>query len=270
MAYYSSKLWGKKKVSNMEAFIAPANFDPASQPLNIVTVFGDYNNVNKAYIFSFTSAIATLTLPASSGITYRWGETILGVDYAYDVVSGTAFTAGSTKRYVIVNSTATSLMANISVSAGFNGAVWLFCSSRIYRIVAIGSQYLKYVHLESLNSITTISNQDFYDYSGLIIEGVLTINNIVTTIGNSAFSRAKAITKIVVGSSVSSIGTYSFAGMSKVTSVYCYATSAPTVGTGGFALNGIARPLHVKIGATGYNVAPWTDTTIFSSIIYDL
>ena len=87
----------------MEAFIAPANFDPASQPLNIVSVFGDYNNVNKAYIFSFTSAIATLTLSALAGITYRWGETISGVDYVYDVVSGTAFTAGSIKRYVIVN-----------------------------------------------------------------------------------------------------------------------------------------------------------------------
>ena len=81
MAYYSSKLWGKKKTWKMDAFIAPANFDPASQPLNIVSVFGDYNNVNKAYIYSFTSAIATLTLPASSGVTYRWGETISGVGY---------------------------------------------------------------------------------------------------------------------------------------------------------------------------------------------
>ena len=58
--------------------------------------------------------------------------------------------------------------------------------------------------------------------------------------------------------------------MSNVASVYCYATSAPTVGTEGFTLTGAARPLHVKIGATGYNVAPWTNTAIFSSIIYDL
>ena len=29
-------------------------------------------------------------------------------------------------------------------------------------------------------------------------------------------------------------------------------------------------PLHVPVGATGYNVAPWTDTAIFSSIIADL
>ena len=85
MAYYSSKLWGKKKAWNIDAFIAPENFNPESQPLNIVSVFGNYNNVNKAYIFSFTSAIATLTLPSSSGITYRWGETISGVDYVNDV-----------------------------------------------------------------------------------------------------------------------------------------------------------------------------------------
>ena len=270
MAYYSSKLWGKKSVLNADAFIAPANFDPASQPLNIVSVFGDYANANKAYIYSFTSAIATLTLPASAGITYRWGETISGVDYVNDVVSGTAFTAGSTKRYVIVNSTATSLIANIASYNGFNGAVWIYCSSKIYRVAATSNNYLKYVHFENLNSMTVIYAQDFYGYSGLIIEGVLTINNIVTSIGNSAFYSAKSITKIVVGSSVSSIGTYSFAGMKNVTSVYCYATSAPTVGTGGFALDGAVRPLHVKIGATGYNVAPFTNTAIFSSIIYDL
>ena len=127
---------GQKKAWNINAFIAPANFDPASQPINIVSVFGDYNNVNKAYIFSFTSAIATLTLPASSGITYRLGETISGVDYVYDVASGTAFTAGSTKRYVIVNSTATSLYVNVADYAGFNRVVWLYCSSKIYRIVS--------------------------------------------------------------------------------------------------------------------------------------
>ena len=270
MAYYSSKLWGKKKVWNMEAFIAPANFDANAQPLNIVTVFGDYANANKAYIYSFTSAIATLTLPASAGITYRWGETISGIDYVYDVTSGTAFTSGSTKRYVIVNSTAASLVANITVSAGLNGAVWICCSSKVYIIAAIGGNYLKYVHLENINSLTSIYVQDFYGYSGLIIEGVLTINNIITSIGNSAFSNAGQITKIIIGSSVSSIGNYSFSGMNNVTSVYSYALSAPTVGTSGINLGGTARPLHVKIGATGYNVAPWTNTATFSSIIYDL
>ena len=270
MSYYSSKLWGAKKVWNMEAFIAPSNFDADAQPLNIVKVFGEYNNVNKAYIYSFTSAISTLTLSASSGISYRWGETISGVDYVYDVASGTAFTSGSTKRYVIVNSTATSLYANISSAAGFNGAVWLYCSSRIYRIAALGSSYLKYVHLESLNSLTSILEQDFYGYSGLKIEGILTINNIVSKIDKNAFANAKSITKIIIGSSILNIGTYSFAGMSSVTSVYCYALAAPTVAAYGINLGGTARPLHVKSNATGYNVAPWTNTAIFSSIIYDL
>lgn len=81
-------------------------------------------------IFIHCRVIATLTLPASAGITYRWGETISGVDYVNDVASGTAFTAGSTKRYVIVNKVAISLSANISSWTGYNGAIWIYCSSK--------------------------------------------------------------------------------------------------------------------------------------------
>ena len=395
MAYYSSKLWGKKRVSNMEAFIAPANFDPASQPLNIVSVFGDYANANKAYIFSFTSAIATLTLSASSGITYRWGETISGVDYVNDVVSGTAFTAGSTKRYVIVNSTATSLSANISKGAGFNGAIWIYCSSKIYSIFAQSNTYLNYVHCEDLNSITSIGSYAFYNCANLTgtltipnsvtsigtsafngctgLTGTLTIPNSVTTISQSAFANCTNLTgTLTIPSSVTTMGINPFNGTpfthlisnssffevydevlytttgtitaiysakgysgtltlkSNVTTIeYCafynnnlrtgtltIPNSVTTIGTSAFfgcnKLNGIAtigsgitaigntglyaiplvtewnilssvapavqantwgnyaKPLHVKIGATGYNVAPWTNTAIFSSIIYDL
>ena len=131
MAYYSAKLWGKKTVLNADAFIAPANFDANAQPLNIITVFGDYVNANKAYIYSFTSAIATLTLSAATGITYRWGETISGVDYVYDVSSGTAFTAGSTKRYVIVNNINSSATATVP-----NGGVWIYVSTKIYSVLS--------------------------------------------------------------------------------------------------------------------------------------
>ena len=30
------------------------------------------------------------------------------------------------------------------------------------------------------------------------------------------------------------------------------------------------RVLHIPAGATGYNVWPWTDTTVFASIVQDL
>ena len=287
MAYYSSKLWGKKTVLNADAFIAPANFDANAQPLNIITVFGDYNNANKAYIYSFTSAIATLTLTASAGITYRWGETISGVDYVSDVSSGTAFTSGSTKRYVIVNNINSSAIANVP-----NGGVWLYVGTKIYSVNS-SSNNLKYVHCQNLYSLTTIGTKAFYGNNSLTgiltipdsvtsigqnafygcsgFTGALTIPNSVTTINGSAFENCSGLTgALTIPNSVTSIGVYAFYGMRNVTSVYSYALSAPTVGTNGITLGGTARPLHVKIGATGYNVSPWTDTSIFSSVIYDL
>ena len=395
MAYYSSKLWGKKSVLNADAFIAPANFDANAQPLNIITVFGDYANANKAYIFSFTSAIATLILPSTAGITYRWGETISGVDYVYDVVSGTAFTSGSTKRYVIVNSTATSLLANISSSNGINGAVWIYCSSKVYGIYALGNTYLNYVHCENLNSITTIGNNAFqncskltgtltipnsvttigasafvactgltgtltipnsvttigadvfsnipftylisnssyfevYDevlytttgtitalysakgyagtltlksnvttiggaafYNNSLRTGTLTIPNTVTTIGNRAFYGCSNLTgTLTIPNSVTTIQDYAFNSCNKLNGIATIGSGITTIGVASFSYVSLvtewrilstvapavqlrtwwtyAKPLHVKIGATGYNVAPWTDTTIFSSIIYDL
>ena len=224
MAYYSSKLWGKKKAWNVEAFIAPVNFDPASQPLNIVSVFGDYANANKAYIYSFTSAIATLTLSATTGVTYRWGETISGVDYVNDVVSGTAFTAGSTKRYVIVNSTATSVACSASV-----GSVWLYCSSKIYAITAQSNTYLNYVHCEDLNSITTIGNNAFN--ACINLTGTLTIPSYVTIIGDRAFVSCKNLTgTLTIPSYVTTIGLSAFAACTGLTGSLTIPNSVTTMG----------------------------------------
>ena len=362
MVYYSSKLWGKTKkvVGDMEAFIAPENFNPESQPLNIVTVIDNYDNVNKAYIFSFTSAIDTLTLPASSGITYRWGETINGNDYVYDIESGTAFTAGSTKRYVIVNSTSSSLPATVP-----NGGIWLYARDKIYSISSTYNTYLKYIHCQNLNSVTTIVNGAFHNCTGCT--GILNIPNSVTTIGNEAFRNCTGLTgsltipnniitignlaffyctgftgTLTIPNSVTTIGYEAFrncrgftgslnipnsvitignlaffdcTGFTGTLTISNSSNSVTTIGyqafrnctgfTGIGTINGspsigssafnsvssisewhilsstapsvqmdtwgnYAKPLHVKIGATSYNVAPWTDTTIFSSIIYDL
>ena len=206
MVYYSSKLWGKTKkvVGDMEAFVAPENFNPESQPLNIVTVIDNYDNVNKAYIFSFTSTIPTLFLFASSGITYRWGETIDGNDYVYDIESGTAFTEGSTKRYVIVNSTFSSLPATVP-----NGGVWLYAREKIYSISSQFNNYLKYIHCQDLHSVTTIENGAFHNCIGLT--GILNIPNSVTTIGNEAFrSCTGLIGSLTIPNSVTSIGNLAF------------------------------------------------------------
>ena len=263
MVYYSSKLWGKTKkvVGDMEAFVAPENFNTESQPLNIVTLIDNYDNVNKAYIFSFTSTIPTLFLFDSPGITYRWGETISGVDYAYDVVSGTAFTAGSTKRYVIVNSTSSSLRATIP-----NGGVWLYAREKVYSISSQYNNYLKYIHCQDLHSLTTIENGVFHNCIGLT--GILNIPNSVTTIGNEAFRNCTGLTGIGTILGRPSIGSGAFNSISSISEWHILSSTAPSVQSDTWG--NYAKPLHVKIGATGYNIQPFTNTAIFSSIIYDL
>ena len=311
MAYYSSKLWGKTKkvVGDMEAFIAPENFNPESQPLNIVTVIDNYDNDNKAYIFSFTSVMTNLLLYASPGITYRWGETINGNDYVYDIESGTAFTEGSTKRYVIVNSTSASLPATVP-----NGGVWLYAREKVYSISSQFNEYLKYIHCQDLHSVTTIENGAFHNCIGLtgslnipnsvIIIGneafrnctgltdslnipnsvitigdlaffyctgftvILNIPNSVTTIGNEAFRNCTGFTGIGTINGSPSIGSSAFNSVSSISEWHILSSTAPSVQMDTWDY--YAKPLHVKIGATGYNIAPWTNTSIFSSIIYDL
>ena len=106
-------------------------------------------------------------------------------------------------RYVIVNSTATSLTVNV-----FNGAVWLYCSSRIYSISAWSNTYLKYIHCEDLNSITTIGTNCFKDCG---LAGILTIPNSVTIIGNSAFYNCTGLTgTLTIPNSVTTIGACAF------------------------------------------------------------
>ena len=69
-------------------------------------------------------------------------------------------------------------------------------------------------------------------------------------------------------SGITTINNYSFDSMTLVTEWRILSTVAPAVQANTWG--NYAKPLHVKIGATGYNVAPFTNTAIFSSIIYDL
>lgn len=59
-----------------------------------------------------------------------------------------------------------------------------------------------------------------------------------------------------------------FTGTPACTRYDIYRATAPTVS--GTPFGNYAKPLHVPVSNSGYNVAPWTNTAIFSSIINDL
>jgi len=108
----------------MEAFVAPADFDPDAQELNIVKAFAAYSDANKKYIFSVGTS-ATTVLQAITGRSYAYAEN--GGSYT-TIASGTVtWTSNSTKRNVIVIDYAISIVANIP-----NSSVWAYISSNCY------------------------------------------------------------------------------------------------------------------------------------------
>jgi len=290
----------------LQAFIAPSNFDASAQNVNIHQIFSMYDNANKAYGYTFSDVYNTLTLAAASGVSYRYGYTRGGVDYVFDVASAVnPFTAAiDTKRWVIVNS-----VSAINYQASLNkGSVWGYVSSRCINIYSLGNSYLKYVHIQDETKTSVIGTQTFSNtnITGILhISGSTTslgylsffqcplitsviIPTSVTYILQQAFSESNGFDTIIIPPNCNvsnyafsgcigikyitiNTGTYGtsvFGGCSNVLYYNSLAMVAPTVQTNTFG--NYAKPLHVKVGATGYNVAPWTNTAIFSSIIYDL
>ena len=208
-------LYHPKKVTwlGFEAFVAPEDFDRTAQPVDIYDVFCRYytNHKDAKYIYSFTSAINTLTLGAVSGVSYRWGETIAGVNYTYDITSGTAFTAGSTNRYVIVNNTSTSF--NVLF---VNGALWIYLGDFTINRIGYGkgdtkSPYLTYIHCHNIDNIKGFLAYSFW---GTNLTGKLTFPNINLAFdGDRCFSQCiKLAGAVTITKNMKSIGSHCFNG----------------------------------------------------------
>jgi hypothetical protein len=90
-----------------------------------------------------------------------------------------------------------------------------------------------------------------------------------TTVGVSSFEGANKIGSInIYGTTLTLIKSrafYSAASNTRDRTINIYATTAPTVETDGIyfaSTNGKTQTINVPVGATGYNVAPWTDYTV--------
>ena len=109
--------------------------------------------------------------------------------------------------------------------------------------------------------------------------GAIVIPYTVTAIGQQAFDDCAGFNSTATigdatnGSGLTTVGYLAFRSCPNITGWNIYRTPAPTCNS---SFSSYAKPLHVKSGATGYdvtpatNAAPWTNTAIFSSITYDL
>lgn len=115
------------------------------------------------------------------------------------------------------------------------------------------------------NTVKTMSSALFSECSELTM---VTIPAGVTVIETSMFRSCTNLWKVTIPSGVTSIKGDAFSYCSNLKNLYIQGMTAPTVTTEAFYLvNGCT--LHLPPGATGYNIIPWSSTTIFSSILYE-
>ena len=183
---------------------APLNFDANAQNVNLVSIFENYGNTEKTFAFTFSDAYNTLTLNGALGTSFRYGYTRSGVDYVFDVTTVTnPFTAGDTKRWVIVNA-----ISNFAASI-VPGGVWFYFSKKVTSVFNGGSIYFNYAHCEDITSFTVYGNGTCANATGL-----LTIPPNITAIGGDTFRGSAALTAytgdIIIPSGVTTIGSSAF------------------------------------------------------------
>lgn len=173
--------------NQLKPFIAISSFDPIMQSVNCYDIFLSYANIDKAFIYSFSDTVNTLTLSAGAGITYRYGYTRGGIDYVFDGASFTnPFLAGDTKRYVVVNNASNSILATIP-----NGALWAVIGSKCTSVNANNSTSLYAVHFIGTINLTTIPFRAFLLCNSLI--GDINIPQSVSSVGGEAFTLSLSI-----------------------------------------------------------------------------
>jgi hypothetical protein len=118
------------------------------------------------------------------------------------------------------------------------------------------------------NTVTSVSSGAFQSCSKT---PSITLSTALTTIPTGMCASCTSLTgTLIIPSAITSIGISAFQNCPLINRVDSYPSTAPTVLTNGLALGGTARPLHIPITNSGYTVAPWTTTSIFSTIIADL
>lgn len=118
------------------------------------------------------------------------------------------------------------------------------------------------------NSIISISFGTFFKCSSLTN---VIIPNSVTSIGNGAFNGCSSLTSVNIPASITSIGDSAFADCSSLVIANFFGDAPPTIGTDVFFNVSPEFTIYYLVGATGFDVLPWTSYTRISgySITYD-
>ena len=133
-------------------------------------------------------------------------------------------------------------------STAFNQSVSNFITSKVTNISSMFS------------GCTSLAGVDISGWDLSLVTGTNSTQN--------TFSNCSIFQSLTLPASLSRVDDKFAQYCSAITNYYIYRSTAPTVS--GTPFDNYAKPLHVPVGATGYDVTPWTNTAIFSSVTADL
>jgi len=300
----------KRQTLGFEPFIAPEGWTSPDQyaqfgnEVNIHAIFCAYQHPNKAYAYTFSSTVATLTLAAGSGISYCYGYTVGGIEYRYEIVGGTIDWTGKTKRWVIVNRTDYESFCSFPSGAiavyvsskiknlGGGGCVSYFVENRavIKKVMTsfnslngalltngivnfppncvYGSNYGQFFQgagmIKVIYNNIILSIPQYEFYYAGLLKEVI-LPNALTTIGAAAFNGCVSLKNITFPTTITSIGYQAFYGCSSLTSFII----PPNIAENGIGEAVISRtniPLeNISSLSTNYYVGT-SDETIYGII----
>lgn len=194
-------LYGNPIDYSMMAIVAPTDFSPSSQEVNIISLFDAYINPDKRFIYHIVQAVASTGL--YNGTSYVCSETIDGNEVITNMTSGTvSWTSGSTKRYVIVNNSATSIDVIIPST---EGAIWGYLGDFIITSLSgaynYSTNYCKYIHCLNPSKLLSIIDFANHTWNGSTFK----VPSNCITIGEMGKP-----THLIIEEGVKNIGNYAF------------------------------------------------------------
>ncbi|MDR2882373.1 MAG: leucine-rich repeat protein [Alistipes sp.] len=234
---------------------------PAPAGLTVVPVWGTQQlNISWAYNGDVGTG-GGFHLERSTNRTSGWKEVYAGTAKSYSDTGLAALTTYYYRVRVNVVSGGTGLWSEYS-SVGFSAtnetlvdrgmvgpSQWLLYASGTLEIIGIGmpdyssksrppweEKHKEAIKKVVIEDVTRIGTETFWFYSAL--ESVTILGKDVKTIGERAFRGCAALVNLTIGSGVTSIGNAAFMDCTFLRTVFCLATTPPTLGTGNFTTNG--------------------------------